>query len=122
MHLVMKNICGNFVANKQVREKQWNAEGGGANEAPAPGIQCHGGIQRVKLQDGNAVTRLFFWLHNNSFYTYYGIQGRNQLFISGGSNFHELSFDDVIVLIQPSQTVTDKVHFATFPKITTFQF
>jgi len=27
-------------------------------------------------------------------------QGRNQLFISGG-NFHELSFDDVIVLIQP---------------------
>jgi len=28
-------------------------------------------------------------------------QGRNQLFISGGGNFHELSFDDVIVLIQP---------------------
>jgi len=57
MCLVIKNICGNFVANKQVREKQWNAEGGGANGAPAPGIQCHGGIQRVKLQDGNAVTR-----------------------------------------------------------------
>ena len=54
MCLVIKNICGNFVANKQVREKQWNAEGGGA---PAPDIQCHGGIQRVKLQDGNAVTR-----------------------------------------------------------------
>jgi len=28
-------------------------------------------------------------------------QGCNQLFISGGGNFHELSFDDVIVLIQP---------------------
>ena len=27
-------------------------------------------------------------------------QGRNQLFISG-DNFHEISFDDVIVLIQP---------------------
>ena len=29
-------------------------------------------------------------------------QGGNQLFISGGGNyFHEISFDDVIVLIQP---------------------
>jgi len=28
------------------------------------------------------------------------MRGRNQLFISGGGNFHELSFDDVIVLIQ----------------------
>jgi len=28
-------------------------------------------------------------------------QGRNQLFISGVGNFHEISFDDVIVLIQP---------------------
>jgi len=28
------------------------------------------------------------------------IQGCNQLFISGGGNFHEISFDDVIVLIQ----------------------
>jgi len=28
-------------------------------------------------------------------------QGRNELFISGGGNFHEFSFDDVIVLIQP---------------------
>ena len=28
-------------------------------------------------------------------------QGRNQLFISGGGNFHEISFVDVIVLIQP---------------------
>jgi len=28
-------------------------------------------------------------------------QGCNQLFISGGGNFHEISFDDVIVLIQP---------------------
>jgi len=27
-------------------------------------------------------------------------QGRNQLFIWGGGNFHEISFDDVIVLIQ----------------------
>ena len=26
-------------------------------------------------------------------------QGRNQLFNSGGGNFHEISFDDVIVLI-----------------------
>jgi len=25
----------------------------------------------------------------------------NQLFISGGGNFHEISLDDVIVLIQP---------------------
>jgi len=28
-------------------------------------------------------------------------QGRYQLFISGGANFHEIFFDDVIVLIQP---------------------
>jgi len=28
-------------------------------------------------------------------------QGRNQLSISGGGNFHEISFDDVIVLTQP---------------------
>jgi len=28
-------------------------------------------------------------------------QGRNQLFISGWGNFHEISFDEVIVLIQP---------------------
>jgi len=28
-------------------------------------------------------------------------QGRNQLFISGGDNLHELSFDDVIVLSKP---------------------
>jgi len=28
-------------------------------------------------------------------------KGRNQLFISGGGNFHEISFDDVIVLMQP---------------------
>jgi len=39
-------------------------------------------------------------------------QGPHQFFISvGGGNFHEVSFDDVIVLIQPwykfSQTVTD---------------
>jgi len=32
---------------------------------------------------------------------YVHIQGRNQLFISGGGNFHEISFDDVIVLIGP---------------------
>ena len=29
------------------------------------------------------------------------IQGRNQLFISGGGNFYELSFDDAIVFTQP---------------------
>jgi len=29
------------------------------------------------------------------------MQGRNHFFISGGGQFHELSFDDVIVLIQP---------------------
>ena len=29
------------------------------------------------------------------------IQGRNQLFISEGGNFYEISFDDVIVLVQP---------------------
>jgi len=28
-------------------------------------------------------------------------QARNQLFISGRGNFHEISFQDVIVLIQP---------------------
>jgi len=37
-----------------------------------------------------------------------------------GGNFHEISFDDVIVLIQPwcnfFANVTDKVLFATFPK------
>jgi len=37
-------------------------------------------------------------------------QRRNQLLISGGGNFHEIAFDDVIVLIQPwckfSQTAT----------------
>jgi len=61
--------------------------------------------------------------------TFTGSQGRNQLFISGGGNFHEISFDDVIVIIQPfnrgttfSQTVTDKVLFAAFPKKRTFQF
>jgi len=47
-------------------------------------------------------------------------QGCNQLFISGGGNFHEISFDEVIVLIQPwynfSQTVTDKFFFAHFQK------
>jgi len=25
-------------------------------------------------------------------------QGRNQIFVSGGGSFHEISFDDVIVL------------------------
>jgi len=30
-----------------------------------------------------------------------GIQGRNQLFISGGAIFMKFHFDDVIVLIQP---------------------
>jgi len=53
-------------------------------------------------------------------------QGRNQLFISGRGNFYEISFDDVIVLIQPwykfFANVKDKVLFATFPKIRTFQF
>ena len=29
------------------------------------------------------------------------IEGRNQLFISGGGNFHEISSDDVMVLIRP---------------------
>ena len=28
-------------------------------------------------------------------------QGCNQLFISEGGDFHEISFDDVIVLIEP---------------------
>ena len=43
-----------------------------------------------------------------------------------GGNFHEMSFDDVIVLTQPwynfSQTVTDKALVVTFPKMMTFQF
>ena len=33
--------------------------------------------------------------------SYASCQGHNQLFISGGGSFHELSFDDVIVRIQP---------------------
>jgi len=53
------------------------------------------------------------------------LQGRNQLFISGG-NFQQISFDDIIVLIQTwckfFANVTDKVLFAIFPKIITFQF
>jgi len=51
-------------------------------------------------------------------------QGRNQLFISGGDNFHELSFDDVIVLIKPWYNFFAKGHryvlFATFPKMRTY--
>jgi len=51
-------------------------------------------------------------------------QGRNQLFISGGGNFHELSFDDVIVLIQRWYNCFANSHryflFATFPKIRTY--
>jgi len=42
------------------RKREWWAvvcRGGGANGAPAPSIQGQGGIQRVKLQNGNAVTR-----------------------------------------------------------------
>jgi len=50
-------------------------------------------------------------------------QGRNQLFISGEGNFHELSFDDVIVLIQPWYNFFANGHryvlFATFPKMRT---
>jgi len=50
-------------------------------------------------------------------------QGRNQLFISGG-NFHELSFDDVIVLIQEWYNIFANgqryVPFATFPKMRTY--
>jgi len=40
------------------------------------------------------------WLISACCLIYASKQGRNQLFISGG-NFHEISFDDVIVLIQP---------------------
>ena len=44
----------------------------------------------------------------------------------GGGVFNELSFDYTIALIQPgttfSQTVTDKVLFATFPKMRIIQF
>jgi len=46
-----------------------------------------------------------------------------------GGNFHEISFDDVLVLIQPwynfcanGHFITDKVLFATFPKMRNFQF
>jgi len=46
--------------------------------------------------------------------------------LRGGVNFHEISFDDVIVVIQPwykfFANVTDKFLFAIFPKIRTFQF
>jgi len=41
---------------------------------------------------------------SKSAYTYnwtYTGQGRNRLFILGGGNFHEISFDDIILLIQP---------------------
>ena len=54
-----------------------------------------------------------------------GAQGRNQLFISGwGGNFHELSFDDVIVLVQAWYNFFANGHryvrFATFPKMITY--
>ena len=46
--------------------------------------------------------------------------------IRGGENFHENSFDNVIVLVQPwynvFETLTDKVLFAAFLKMRTFQF
>jgi len=52
-------------------------------------------------------------------------QGRNQLFISGGGNFHELIFDDIIVLIQPYYNFFANGHryflFATFLKMRTYQ-
>jgi len=55
-----------------------------------------------------------------------GNQGRNQLFISGEGKFHELSFDDVIVLIQPWYNFFANGHryvlFATFPKIRIYYF
>jgi len=48
-------------------------------------------------------------------------QGRNQLFISGGGKFLELSFDVVIVLIQPWYNFFANGHryvlFAAFPKM-----
>jgi len=50
-------------------------------------------------------------------------QGRDQLFISEG-NFHELPFDDVILLIQPWYNFFANgriyVLFATFPKMRTY--
>ena len=50
--------------------------------------------------------------------------GRNQLQFGGG-NFHELSFDDAIVLIQPWYNLFANGHryvlFATFQKLRTFQ-
>jgi len=53
-------------------------------------------------------------------------QGRNQLFISGGGNFHEISFDDVTMLIQPWYNFFANGHrqsfFETFPKMRTFSF
>jgi len=55
---------------------------------------------------------------------YYLRQWRNQLFISGGGNFHELSFDDVIVLIQAWYNSFANGHryvlFAIFPKMRTY--
>jgi len=51
-------------------------------------------------------------------------QWRNQLFISGGDNFHELSFDDVIVLIQAWYNSFANGHryvlSAIFPKMRTY--
>jgi len=41
------------------------------------------------------------------------MQGRNQIFISGGGNFHEISFDDVIVLIQPRYNLFFRTFYTT---------
>jgi len=52
------------------------------------------------------------------------LQWRNQLYISRGGNFYELSFDDVIVLIQPWYNFFVNRHryvlFATFPEMRTY--
>jgi len=47
-------------------------------------------------------------------------QGRNQLFISGGGNFHELSSCLFNRGTTFSQTVTDMLFSQTFPKMRTY--
>jgi len=43
--------------------------------------------------------------------------GRNQLFISGGGSFHQLSYNDVIVLIQPWYNSFANGHIHSFRNI-----
>jgi len=47
------------------------------------------------------INKVFDLIYPKKIFCQQSLQGRNQLFISGGDNFHELLFDDVIMLLQP---------------------